>query len=133
MAAPVLVRVDGARELRASLRRAGVDLAEMKAAHAVVAKIAENSIRAAAPASTGRMKGTIRSSGTQRAAIVRAGRASVPYAGPNNWGWPQSSGGIRGDYAGGHWMQRGARASESTWLAAYENEVQKIASRVRGI
>lgn len=132
MAKP-LIDVQGARELRASMRRAGADMQQMKDAHAAVARVAEGGIRAAAPKASGKLAGTVRSSGTLSAAIVRAGRKSTPYPGANNWGWPQAQGGIRGSFGGNFWMQQGARATQTAWVNIYSSEVQKIADSIKGI
>ena len=40
------------------------------------------------PRRSGRLAASIRTFKAQRAAQVGAGRASVPYAGPIHWGWP---------------------------------------------
>lgn len=40
------------------------------------------------PVRSGRLKGTIRAAGQATGAVVRAGYAVVPYAGPIHFGWP---------------------------------------------
>lgn len=132
MANNPLITIEGGRELRASMKRAGVDMQRMKDAHAVVARVAQRGITAKAPKVTGGMASTIRSSGTTTNAVVRAGFKSRPYAGPNNWGWPAAAGGIRGAYGGDHWMYAGARATEPKWVAVYADEVQKISNTIKG-
>ena len=131
MASP-LVSVEGARLLRSTMRKAGLDMSQMKAAHAKVAKVAEGSVRAAAPRNSGQLASTIRSSGTTTAAIVRAGFKRTPYPGANNWGWPEGAGGIKGSFGGNFWMQQGAKSSESAWLAVYYTEVEKILGQIKG-
>ena len=61
---------------------------ELKAANLKAAKIVEHRSLPDVPVLTGRLKGTIRSAGTQKFGVVRGGKASVPYAGPIHWGWP---------------------------------------------
>lgn len=119
--------------LRATLKAAENDLAELKAIHARVASVVEGRARQLAPKVTGTMAGTIRSSGTKTAAVVRAGFKRSPYAGPNNWGWPQDAVGIKGSFAGEHWMTTAAKQTEPTWLALYLAEVNQAISRVKGI
>lgn len=131
MATP-LVSVEGARLLRSTMRKAGLDMSQMKAAHAKVAKVAEGSISAAAPRNSGQLASTIRSSGTNAAAIVRAGFKRTPYPGANNWGWPEGAGGIKGSFGGNFWMQQGAKSSESAWLTVYYTEVEKILGQIKG-
>ena len=132
MANNPLITIEGGRELRASMKRAGVDMQRMKDAHAVVARVAQRGINAKAPKVTGGMASTIRSSGTTTNAVVRAGFKSRPYAGPNNWGWPAAAGGLRGSFGGEHWMYAGARATEPKWVAVYADEVQKISNTIKG-
>lgn len=83
------VEVRGAKELRRRLKAAGDDLGDLKATHKKIAQIVEFEALQLAPVVTGGLVRSIRSSGTQTAAITRAGRANVPYAGPIHWGWPQ--------------------------------------------
>lgn len=128
-----LIKLEGARQLRATLRAAGVDMQQVKGAHAKVARIAEAGVRAAAPRKSGTLASTVRSSGTMSAAIVRAGYARTPYPGPNNWGWPDSAGGIKGDYGGSFFMQQGAKATEGAWLAVYYKEFENLLDQVRGV
>ena len=132
MANDPLITVEGGRQLRATMRAAGIDMGRMKDAHAATARVAQRGITAKAPKVTGGMASTIRSSGTMSYAVVRAGFKSRPYAGPNNWGWPSSEGGIRGSFGGDHWMYAGARATESAWVAVYADEVQKISNTIKG-
>lgn len=82
------VEVKGAKELRKQLKSAGDDLKDLKATHKKIAQIVEFDALQLAPVVTGGLVGSIRASGTQTSAIVRAGRSSVPYAGPIHWGWP---------------------------------------------
>lgn len=89
MAAGDVLKIDGARELRAALKKAGASVTELKAAHAKVAQIVADQAADRAPARSGRLRASIRGSGTNTAAIVRAGRAAVPYAAPIHWGWPR--------------------------------------------
>ena len=80
------IQVDGARQLRASLKRAGLDVQDLKDAHRAVAEMVIS--RSTPPRRSGALAASMRAAGTQREAIMRAGRARVPYAGPIHWGWP---------------------------------------------
>jgi len=42
-----------------------------------------------APKLSGRLAGSVRPGGSQRGAVVRAGRGAVPYAGVIHFGWPR--------------------------------------------
>lgn len=132
MAGKPLIEVRGAKRFRATMRQAGVDMARMKEAHAAAARIAAAGVKSAAPSVTGKLKSTIRSSGTMSAGIVRAGFKATPYPGPVNWGWPEGSG-PRGDFGGDNFITAGAKATEPQWVAAYEIETQKIIDTIEGL
>lgn len=83
------VEVVGAKELRSAIKRAedaGL-VKELKAAHKEAAEVVAYEAQTIVPVKSGRLLESIRSAGTQSAGIVRAGKASVPYAGPIHFGW----------------------------------------------
>lgn len=85
------VYVDGLRELRRFLNKAGDDIAKdgLKQIHDKVAEPVETTAKAIAPRKSGNLAGSIRrAKGSSTRAVVRAGGARVPYAGPIHWGWP---------------------------------------------
>jgi len=89
LAAKGAVQVVGVRELRQALRNLPPDFkVELKTLHAQAAKPVEREAARRAPSVTGRLRASIRSSGTQRSGVVRAGKKAVPYAGPIHFGWP---------------------------------------------
>ena len=120
-------RVEGAARLRRTLKQAGDDLGDLKAAHASAAEIAATASAALAPRRTGTLAQTVRGSGTKTAATLRAGFASVPYAGPIHWGWPAR--GIRPS----PFLSDGAQSSEGTWLPIYETAIDKAVGKVQGL
>ena len=122
-----LVRLEGARELRRTLRAAGDDLGDLKRAHAEAAGIVVPVAQAGAPRETGKLAATIRGSGTKTQAIVRAGFAAVPYAGVQEWGWP-----ARNIPAQPYLIPAG-QATEPAWIGAYEAEVDRILAKVKGV
>lgn len=124
---PSVLKVEGAKQLRATLKKAGVDLGDLKAAHLEAAQIAERGADARAPRLSGRLAGTLRSSGTRTAGIVRAGRASVPWAGPVHWGWPGHN--IKAN----PFISEGAQATESTWIDVYQQALDHAIDQVKGI
>ncbi|MGX1750506.1 hypothetical protein [Glutamicibacter protophormiae] len=133
MASKPIVSVDGGRMLRATLKAAEHDLSTLQGIHARVASVVEGRARQMAPKVTGTLASTIRSSGTKTAAVVRAGFKRTPYAGPNNWGWPEGAAGIKGSFGGEHWITVAAKQTEPQWLALYLAEVNKAISKVKGI
>lgn len=123
---PPVLEVIGAKQLRASLRRAGDDLEDMKATHATIGQLVAQAAQARVPRRTGRLAATIRPSGTKTQAIVRAGFQSVPYAGPIHWGWPAR--GIRAQ----PYLTDAAKDTEPAWLEIYTRDVQGICDDVEG-
>lgn len=119
------LEIEGYNRFRRTLRRAGHDMTELRDVHSEVAQVVVGATRA--PRRTGRLASTVRPGATQRAAIVRAGRASVPYAPVIHWGWPRR--GIRPN----PYLSTAAQRSEPTWLAVFTAAVQRIVDRVKGI
>lgn len=127
MAQRALLEVEGAARLRRTLRQAGVDLEQLRAAHARAAQIAADAAANAAPVRSGTLAGTVRASGTKTAGIIRAGFARIPYAGPIHWGWPRQ--GIRAN----PFMAEAAQATEPQWFGVYEQAVDKALSQIKGM
>lgn len=121
MARPV-VEIDGLRELRRALRRAGNDLEDLKAANAEAAGHVASSTNP--PRVTGALAGSVRSSGTKTAGIVRAGRAAIPYAGPIHYGWP-----ARG-IPENPFLTHAAQATEPEWIDIYYQHLDKLLEQI---
>lgn len=121
------ITVEGQRELRRSLRKAGDDLEDLKGVHAEAAKIAESGARPIVPVLTGQLAGTVRSSGTKTSAVLRAGKKAVPYAGPRHWGWP-----ARG-IEPAPFLADGAKRTEPQWVEVFYEYVKKATKKVKGI
>lgn len=86
-------KITGEREVRAKIRKLQDSISQssakgdLKAFHAEGAKIVEKDAAGRAPVRSGMLRSSLRSSGTQRSGVVRAGKAAVPYAGPIHFGW----------------------------------------------
>jgi creatinine amidohydrolase/Fe(II)-dependent formamide hydrolase-like protein len=86
-------KIAGADEVRRKIRNMQDAVSktaaksELKTLHGDAAKIVEQDALGRAPVKSGRLRESIRSSGTQKAGVVRAGFARVPYAGPIHFGW----------------------------------------------
>lgn len=132
------IQVIGARELRRSLKAAGDDLTDLKAANAEAARIAASASAALAPRGpSGNLKATIRSAGTKTAGIVRAGNKRAPYAAAVHWGrnyWPNAKHPRRtkSKTNAQPFISEGAKNSEGQWLPVYERTVEGIIERVQG-
>lgn len=120
------VEVVGAAKLRRTLRQAGVDVQDLKDAHATVARMVEVAAEPRTPRDSGELADTMRSSGTARAAIVRAGNARHPYAGPVHWGWPG-----RNIHAQ-PWIDETAEAGMPVWADQYMTALDHIIRAVEG-
>lgn len=125
------LKLEGGRNLRRTLREAGSDLTELKAANAQAASIVAGRAQSWAPVASGRLAATVRSSGTKTAGIVRAGNnrksaSGVPYAAPIHWGWKARN--IRAN----PFMSYSAQSTEPTWLALYESLVNTALSKIKG-
>lgn len=126
MASRELLKVDGAKQLRKSMKTAGADMQQMKDAHRKVAQTVTTRARGQVPVRTGRLQRTVRAGATQRAAIIRAGTKAVPYAPPIHWGWPKRN--IRAQ----PWMYEAAVATEPTWTTQYQDAVEDILGTIEG-
>lgn len=123
------LRIEGGRQLRRTMRQAGSDLEDLKAANSSAASIVAGRARSWAPQVSGRLSATVRSSGTKTAGIVRAGnnrRAGVPYAQPIHWGWKKRN--IKAN----PFLSYSAQATEKTWVTLYEDLVNKALSKIKG-
>lgn len=118
------VRVEGARELRRTLKAAGQDVQDLKDAHAGAGSIVIGAARP--PHRSGRLAASQRAGATATAATVRAGRKSVPYAQVIHWGWGKRH------IAANPWLSRAARDTEPAWTRLYEDAVERVLHRIRG-
>lgn len=126
MAARPSLEVDGARQLRRTLKDAGVSVQDLKDAHREVAELVAQRAAPNAPRRTGRLADSVRPAGTQSAAIVRAGRAALPYAGPIHWGWPAHH------ITAQPWIAEAAETSQNTWEHLYLQAIEHIIRTVEG-
>jgi hypothetical protein len=80
--------IEGARELRRQLKafQGGID--GMKQIHKETGELVGREAAKLVPVRSGLLQATIRASGQAAGAVVRAGFARVPYAGPIHFGWP---------------------------------------------
>lgn len=131
------MKVEGARNLRRSLKQAGEDLSDLKAAHRKAADIAADAARGIVPSRTDRLRKSIRAAATQSAAIMRAGSKRLPYANAVHWGrkaWPNVS----------HpratpsfmyprlFLTKGAKETEPQWVGLYMQAVEDALEKIEG-
>lgn len=129
------VEVQGLRQLRKTLRQAGDDMADLKAANLEAAQLVATAAAARAPrGATGALAADVRPTGTKTAGIVRAGRARLPYAGPIHWGWPQrpTATARGGPIPANPFLIDAASATERTWGPLYERRLETIVQTIEG-
>lgn len=123
------VKVEGAAQLRRTLKAAGAEMSDMRALHLQVAGIVVQRARSTAPIGPdvgGHIRDTIRPGATQRAAIVRVGTARRPYGPVVHWGWGRR--GIRSN----PWVSFAAQDTESSWLEVYWRGLVNIINKIEG-
>jgi hypothetical protein len=83
------IQLVGYKALRRDLRQFGDEaVAMLKQVNKEAADMVADTARPNIPVRTGRLAGTLRTTGTTRGGVVRLGRKAVPYAGPIHFGWP---------------------------------------------
>ena len=96
MARPAF-EVEGMRDTRRKLRQAGDDLSDLKDLHKRLADDIAGTAKTKTPERSGRLRRSVRGSGTKTAARIRAGnnqknfRHGVQYAGPIHFGWAEKN------------------------------------------
>jgi len=127
------IHVDGAPRLRAALKRAAGSVQDLKDAHRKVAEIVADRATETAPIGPPpvHVRDTIRAAGTARAAIVRAGKARVPYAMSLHWGH-QTPAGVNGRHVvkAQPWISQAAQDLAPRWTAVYLAALDKIIDTV---
>lgn len=119
--------VVGQKRFVQTMRKAGADMQELKEVNRRAADIAKPEAVARTPrGKTGRLAGSIRAGATQKAGIIRAGRKTVPYAGPINYGWPARN--IRPRT----FVNDAVASTESQWAKEYETFVKKTMNQIKG-
>jgi hypothetical protein len=120
------IRVEGVSRLVSTMRKAEVDVDELRDVTVAAGAIAAAAIRPLIPVRTGRLAASARSNRAARRSTVSVGRASLPYAGPIHWGWPARK--IKGAEFG----PRGLQAAEPAIHALYVAGIDRILDRVEG-
>lgn len=124
--AQAIARVDGARQLRATMKAAGVDLSDLTAVNKQTAAMVSAAAGRQAPRRSGALAATVRPAGTRTAAIVRAGTASVRYAQVIEYGWPGHN------IVAQPYVVAAAHDTEPAWTSYYEQQIEKIIATIRG-
>lgn len=108
----------GLRQAAAAFRQAGVDMQQLKGAYKEMSGVVKQGVAGVIPVRSGDLKRSLRASATQKSGVVRAGRASIPYAGVINYGWPGHN------IEAQHYMERGLELSEAEVISLYAEAIQ---------
>lgn len=84
----VRISITGLRKTLRAMENAGVAAEDMRDLMHSLGMIVVSAARPNTPVLTGALAGTLRAGRGKTKAVVRAGRASVPYAGVIHYGWP---------------------------------------------
>lgn len=120
------IQVTGARELRAALREADRELSaeQLKETNLKAAQVVEEEAQRTVPIVSGTLASTIRAAGQQAKAVVRAGKAAVPYAGPIHFGW------ARHNIEPNPFLYEATDRRADEVIRVYEKQVQQIVEKV---
>lgn len=118
-----VMRVEGAAELRRTLKAAGDDLSDLKEAHRQVGTFVLTSAAPRVPRRTGALSASGRPGVTQNGAVIRYRK---PYARPIHWGWP------RRNIAPQPWAYSTAVETRPQWTQLYLAAVNKVLARIQG-
>ena len=117
------VTITGTEQVSATLRKAGVSLADMTRANQDAANIVAMLARSTAP----RVSGALANATQAYASKEGAGIQNVlPYFGPIHYGWPARN------IAAQPYVDEAVVATETQWLAVYEHAVQDACDQVKG-
>lgn len=83
------VRVEGLNKTIRALQGVGVEVQDLKEVFSEISAEGARLASSFAPKKSGRLSGTVRGNKAKNKAVVIAGRARVPYAGAQNYGWPK--------------------------------------------
>ncbi len=140
MAGPV-VKIEGAKELSRSFRAAGGTVKELSGAYRKVAQQLVPPAQREAPRRSGDLAASTRGRGQRTRAILTAGTARVPYAGPVHFGNPTTktfpahkanpkrSSGTLGRMRPNPWLYRTADRRRDEVTEAFEDHVGTVLRR----
>lgn len=129
------VRVTNLNRLVRTLRQAGVDMQDLKDTNKRVAGIVLPVALALTPTESSTLKGTGRTAGTAREAIIRFGYKRVPYAGVTHYGTPagyKDSSGKPHRQAANPWLATAAAQTEPVWVELYWAALMSAVESVKG-
>lgn len=118
------IRVRGLAQLVRTMRKAGIDMADLKEANREAGQIVATAGKGVAPRRTGALAASIRPAKTARKAVVRAGGARLRYARFQEFGTSKNR--------AHHYLYGSAFRTQPTWVPEYERELSRIMARIKG-
>jgi hypothetical protein len=116
---PVTIRVEGLNKVVRDLKAVGLEVDDLKDAFSTIAAQGARLAAHFAPFRTGTLAGDVRGNRAQSKAVVTAGRVSVPYAGPINYGWAARN------IQPAEFMQKASDAMEPIALTELDHEITR--------
>lgn len=117
-------KVEGLTTLRRDMRKAGVDLEELKDSNRSAAGVVHKYAKPGIPKDSEALVKTIRFGATQKSGYIRLGKKSVPYAGPIHFGWEKR--GIKPRAV----ISEAAVEHEPEWVQVYMSHISKILKKI---
>lgn len=118
------VQIEGLSRVVRNLERMGVEVADLRDAFGRIAEQVKPDYQAATPVRTGRLRGDYRASKAKGKANLYVGRASIPYAGPINYGWPARN------IAPRNFIERGDATAAPKASRSLEEEISRLVSEL---
>ena len=115
------VKVEGAREVRATLRKLGAGTRDMTAVHRKVAALVIGPAQAATRRRSGDLAGSYRVKATAAKAAISS---SVVYAPVQEFGWP------RHNITPSHALEGAVESQRGAIVEAYQANVQELVTRL---
>lgn len=82
-------QVEGLNQVVRALQELGVETDDLKEAFSTIAAEGGRVMAGFVPQRSGRLASSVRGNRAKSKAVVTVGRASIPYAGAIQWGWPK--------------------------------------------
>jgi hypothetical protein len=120
------ITIRGHENLARTLRRAGADIGQMRAANDQAGGAIVKHARILCPVKTGRLQGSIRSKPLRGGVTVVASEGLV-YGPVQHWGWPAHN--IRATL----FLTKGFVQARSEVNRAYQEETRKAMAQVKGV
>ena len=121
---PAEVKVEGLNKLTRALKKAGVEIQDLKEANQRVGNVVLQAAGPITPHRSGALASSLRVAQRQSGVIVRAGGGRVRYAKYVEYGTKKM--------AGRSYLVKGINDSQPRWMYEYDIELQKLMNKVAG-